>query len=93
MYAIRSYYAWDGLRRTRDTHELRGYCLASRSIPWWAAGLSVRATQLRAITMVGTTAPQRLNDIPYSQGILSASPDGTCLTYCTDDNTDGDGAE
>jgi Na+/proline symporter len=47
--------AWDGLRRTRDTHELRGYFLASRSIPWWAAGLSVMATQLSAITMVGTT--------------------------------------
>jgi Na+/proline symporter len=47
--------AWDGLRRTRDSHELRGYFLASRSLPWWAAGLSVMATQLSAITMVGTT--------------------------------------
>ena len=47
--------AWDGLRRTKDSKELRGYFLANRSLPWWAAGLSVMATQLSAITMVGTT--------------------------------------
>ena len=50
--------AWivfDGLRRTKDSHELDGYFLAKRSIPWWAAGISVMATQLSAITMIGTT--------------------------------------
>jgi solute:Na+ symporter, SSS family len=50
--------AWivfDGLRRTKDSHELDGYLLAKRSIPWWAAGISVMATQLSAITMIGTT--------------------------------------
>jgi solute:Na+ symporter, SSS family len=46
---------WDGLRRTKRAQELDGYFLASRSMPWWAAGLSVMATQLSAITMVGTT--------------------------------------
>ena len=46
---------YDGLRRTTDSHELEGYFLAKRSIPWWAAGLSVMATQLSAITMIGTT--------------------------------------
>ena len=46
---------YDGLKRTRDASELDGYFLAKRSIPWWAAGLSVMATQLSAITMVGTT--------------------------------------
>jgi SSS family transporter len=46
---------YDGLKRTRDSHELEGYFLANRSIPWWAAGLSVMATQLSAITMIGTT--------------------------------------
>jgi Na+/proline symporter len=46
---------YDGLRRTKDSHELEGYFLAKRSIPWWAAGLSVMATQLSAITMIGTT--------------------------------------
>lgn len=46
---------YDGLKRTKDSHELEGYFLAKRSIPWWAAGLSVMATQLSAITMIGTT--------------------------------------
>jgi SSS family solute:Na+ symporter len=46
---------YDGLKRTKDSHHLDGYLLANRSIPWWAAGLSVMATQLSAITMIGTT--------------------------------------
>jgi SSS family transporter len=46
---------WDGLRLTRKSNELEGYLLASRSLPWWAVGLSVMATQLSAITMIGTT--------------------------------------
>ena len=46
---------WDGLRRTKRRDELEGYFLGGRSIPWWAAGLSVMATQLSAITMIGTT--------------------------------------
>jgi SSS family transporter len=51
----------DGLRRTKDSHAIEGYFLASRSIPWWAAGISVMATQLSAITMIGTTG-QGYND-------------------------------
>ena len=46
---------WDGLRLTKKSNELEGYLLASRSLPWWAVGLSVMATQLSAITMIGTT--------------------------------------
>jgi Na+/proline symporter len=46
---------WDGLRLTKRSNELEGYYLASRSMPWWAVGLSVMATQLSAITMIGTT--------------------------------------
>ncbi|MBM3778844.1 MAG: sodium:solute symporter [Acidimicrobiia bacterium] len=46
---------WDGLRLTRRSHGIEGYFLASRSLPWWAVGLSVMATQLSAITMIGTT--------------------------------------
>ena len=47
--------SWDGIRRARDTTNLEGYFLASRSLPWWAVGLSVMATQLSAVTMIGTT--------------------------------------
>ena len=53
-----AYLAWvlyDGVRRARDTGAVEGYFLASRSLPWWAVGLSVMATQMSAITLVGTT--------------------------------------
>jgi SSS family solute:Na+ symporter len=53
-----AYIAWmviDGVRRSKDTDKVEGYFLASRSLPWWAVGLSVMATQLSAITLVGTT--------------------------------------
>src|SRR5688572_17967074 len=46
---------WDGIRLSKGTDRLDGYFLASRSLPWWAVGLSVMATQLSAITMIGTT--------------------------------------
>jgi solute:Na+ symporter, SSS family len=55
---IVAYFAWilfGGLRRARNTQEIEGYFLANRSLPWWAVGLSVMATQLSAITLVGTT--------------------------------------
>src|SRR5687767_4293019 len=46
---------WDGIRRSSKTDEVEGYFLANRSLPWWAVGLSVMATQLSEITIVGTT--------------------------------------
>lgn len=50
-----SWIVYDGLKRTRDSTTVDGYFLANRKIPWWAAGISVMATQLSAITMIGTT--------------------------------------
>ena len=46
---------WDGIRLSHNTDKLEGYLLASKSLPWWAVGLSVMATQLSAITMVSST--------------------------------------
>ena len=46
---------WDGIRLSKNTDKLEGYFLASKSLPWWAVGLSVMATQLSAITMVSST--------------------------------------
>ncbi len=53
--AYLSWVLYDGLKRSKDTHAVEGYFLASRSLPWWAVGLSVMATQMSAITLVGTT--------------------------------------
>src|SRR5262245_28071049 len=55
---VGAYLVWmvvDGVRMSKRTQEVDGYLLASRSLPWWAVGLSVMATQLSAITMVSTT--------------------------------------
>src|SRR4026208_2401150 len=55
---VGAYLVWvvhDGLQRSRAADEVEGYLLATRSLPWWAVGLSVMATQLSAITLVGTT--------------------------------------
>ena len=55
---IVGYLAWvlyDGVKRSRGTDAVEGYFLAGRSLPWWAVGLSVMATQMSAITLVGTT--------------------------------------
>ncbi|HUS10488.1 MAG TPA: hypothetical protein VMZ30_08490 [Pyrinomonadaceae bacterium] len=46
---------WDGVKRTKLERTAESYFLANRSLPWWAVGLSVMATQLSAITLIGTT--------------------------------------
>ena len=58
---------WDGLRLTKNSHKLEGYFLASRSLPWWAVGLSVMATQLSAITMIGTTGQGYMDGMRFLQ--------------------------
>ena len=58
---------WDGLRLTKRSHELEGYFLGGRSLPWWAVGLSVMATQLSAITMIGTTGQGYTDGIRFIQ--------------------------
>jgi SSS family transporter len=62
-----TYVVWDGLRRSKNTHEIEGYFLANRSLPWWVVGLSVMATQLSAITMVGTTGQGALYGMRFIQ--------------------------
>src|SRR5512139_1705465 len=57
----------DGLRAARGTKEIEGYFLANRSLPWWAVGLSVMATQLSAITLVGTTGQGAADGMRFVQ--------------------------
>src|SRR6476620_5629528 len=58
---------WDGLRRSTNTDKVEGYFLASRSLPWWAVGLSVMATQMSAITIVGTTGQAYATGLRFVQ--------------------------
>jgi Na+/proline symporter len=67
---VAAYLLWvvyDGLKRTKSTHEVEGYFLANRSLPWWAVGLSVMATQLSAITLVGTTGQGYADGLRFVQ--------------------------
>src|SRR5262245_53183436 len=61
------YVVIDGVRRSRGTKEIEGYFLANRNLPWWAVGLSVMATQLSAITMVGTTGQGAADGVRFVQ--------------------------
>ena len=56
-----------GLRRSTGTKEIEGYFLANRSLPWWAVGLSVMATQLSAVTMIGTTGQGATDGMRFVQ--------------------------
>src|SRR5215217_4225924 len=62
-----AYVIVDGLRRARGTKEIEGYFLANRSLPWWAVGLSVMATQLSAVTMIGTTGQGATDGMRFIQ--------------------------
>src|SRR3954470_3838078 len=65
-----TYIVWYGLRMSRGTKAIEGYFLANRSLPWWAAGLSVMATQLSAITMIGTTGQGATDGLKFIQFYL-----------------------
>ena len=62
-----AYVIIDGIRRSKDTDTIHGYFLASKSLPWWVVGLSVMATQLSAITMIGTTGQGATDGIRFIQ--------------------------
>jgi len=64
------YITWiivDGLRRSKATDKVDGYLLANRSLPWWAVGLSVMATQMSAVTIVSTTGLGYLTGLRFVQ--------------------------
>jgi SSS family transporter len=65
-----AYLLWiviDGVRRSKNTDKVEGYFLANRSLPWWAVGLSVMATQISAITLVGTTGQAYATGLRFVQ--------------------------
>jgi SSS family transporter len=61
------YVVTDGLRRAKGTTHIEGYFLANRNLPWWAVGLSVMATQMSAVTMIGTTGQGATDGMRFVQ--------------------------
>ncbi len=51
LAGIVSFGYWVG----RNNRKIDDFFLAGREMPWWAIGLSVMATQISAITFIGTT--------------------------------------
>jgi Na+/proline symporter len=64
------YTLWDGLRHQARTENLEDLMLARRNVSWWAAGLSVMATQASAITFIGTTGQAYMEDMRFLQVYL-----------------------
>jgi len=62
-----AYISVDGIRRARGTARLEGYFLGNRNLPWWVVGLSVMATQLSAITLIGTTGQGATDGMRFVQ--------------------------
>ncbi|HEY7394854.1 MAG TPA: sodium:solute symporter [Gemmatimonadaceae bacterium] len=56
-----------GIWKSKGMKDLNGYVLANRSLPWWAVGLSVMATQLSAVTMIGTTGQGASDGLRFVQ--------------------------
>jgi Na+/proline symporter len=66
----------------RGSRGISDFFLAGRRMPWWAAGLSVMATQISAITFVGTTGQAYTKGmsflafyfgLPFAMVVLSAT--------------------
>ena len=62
-----AYVVIDGIRRSKGTTGIEGYFLANRNLPWWAVGLSVMATQMSAVTMIGTTGQGATDGLRFIQ--------------------------
>ena len=67
VVAYLTYVVVDGVRRSKDTNKIEGYFLANRSLTWWVVGLSVMATQLSAVTMIGTTGQGATDGMRFVQ--------------------------
>jgi SSS family transporter len=78
LVAIVAFGLWMG----RGSRRVEDFFLAGRQMRWWAAGLSVMATQVSAITFVGTTGQAYTKGmsflafyfgLPFAMVILSAT--------------------
>ncbi len=56
-----------GLYKGRGSGTVASYLLANKSMPWWAMGLSIMATQASAITFIGTTGQSYVDGMRFVQ--------------------------
>jgi Na+/proline symporter len=58
------------LWQSRKNEGVEGFFLGNRTMPWWAIGLSVMATQASAITLIGTTGQGYTDGMRFVQTYL-----------------------
>jgi SSS family transporter len=63
IFAIPAFGLWHG-RRSRTMSD---YLLANRSMPWYAMGLSIMATQASAVTFIATTGQAYMDGMRFVQ--------------------------
>jgi SSS family transporter len=56
-----------GLYRSRGSNTVSSYLLAGRSMPWYAMGLSIMATQASAVTFISTTGQSYVDGMRFVQ--------------------------
>src|SRR6201996_1701318 len=56
-----------GLYRGRGSDSVNKYLLAGKSMPWYAMGLSILATQASAITFISTTGQGYVDGLRFAQ--------------------------
>src|SRR5579884_1867548 len=56
-----------GLYRGRGSSTVRNYILGGRSMPWYAMGLSIMATQASAVTFISTTGQSYVDGMRFVQ--------------------------
>lgn len=62
-----------GLTAGRGQRSTRDYFLAGHRAPWWAAGLSIVATEASALTFIGAPIQSLRGDWTYAQLVLGSS--------------------
>ncbi|MCE5252492.1 sodium/solute symporter [bacterium] len=71
-----------GFYFSREERTTEDFFLAGRTIPWWAAGLSIFGTQLSAITFMSIPAKSYSTDwtfFLYNMGIIAVAP---LIVFC-----------
>ncbi len=56
-----------GMWKGRGSRTVASYLLANKTMPWWAMGLSIMATQASAITFIGTTSQAYVDGMRFVQ--------------------------
>ncbi len=56
-----------GLYKARGSNTTKAYLLAGKSMPWYAIGLSIMATQASAITFISTTGQSYVDGMRFVQ--------------------------